>query len=549
MKPIKFILLSFISLAFLASCENEVLDDLRENINPPVEELPALTAGNADFSNYVALGASFTAGFTDNGLFIAGQENSFPKTIADRFALAGGGAFTQPLMNDNFGGLALAGNRITDPRLVFGGAGPVPLESVIGPVEVTTDIATNNPTGPFNNLGVPGAKSFHLLASGYGNIANFPSAANPYAVRMTGDNPNASILELAIAQNPTFFTLSEIGGNDVLGYAISGGNGSDPLTDPAVFDQSLGLIVNGLVSTGADGAIANIPDITSLSYFTTVPHDPLDPSDDSFGPLIPTLNTVYGALNQVYLFLQSQGAINDAEVRSVVFSQDMANPIVIVDENLVDLSAQITQVLAASPDFAALLALFGLPPEAAPQVAALFGQFYGQSRPATEADLVTLPAASLIGQVDTQIAAFLESQGLTPELAAQFSARGVTLPMEDTFVLLPEEQQEIANALFAYNSSISALANANNLALIDLNSLLIEASTVGVQFDEYFMNTDLVFGGLVSLDGIHLTARGYALMANAFLEAIDEQYGSNFKPSGNLAKAGDFPTNFAPNLE
>ena len=548
MNRIKFIFLSLLSLSFLASCENEVLDDLRENINPPVEELPALTAGNADFSNYVALGASFTAGFTDNGLFIAAQENSFPKTIADRFALAGGGDFRQPLMNDNFGGLALNGNRIADPRLVFGGAGPVPLESVIGPVEVTTDIATNNPSGPFNNLGVPGAKSFHLVANGYGNIANLPNA-NPYAVRMTGENPNASILELAIAQSPTFFTLSEIGGNDVLGYATTGGNGTNPITDPVIFDQALGGLVNGLTSTGADGVIANLPDITSLSYFTTVPHNPLDPSDPNFGPLIPTLNTVYGALNQVYLFLQSQGAINDADIRSVVFSNDAANPIVVVDENLPDLSAQITQILAVSPDFAALLGQFGLPPQAAPQVAALFGQFYGQSRPATAQDLVTLPAASIIGQVDPQTAAFLESQGLPPALAAQFSARGVTLPMEDTFVLLPEEQQEIADATFAYNSSISAIADANGLALVDLNSILIEASTVGIQFDEYFLNTDLVFGGLVSLDGIHLTARGYALMANAFLQAIDEQYGSNFAASGNLARAGDFPTNFAPDLQ
>jgi len=548
MKPIKFLVISLLSLSFLASCENDVLDDLRENITPPVEELPALTAGSADFSNYVAIGASFTAGFTDNGLFIAAQENSFPKTIADRFALAGGGEFRQPMMNDNFGGLALAGNRLTDPRLVFGGAGPVPLESVIGPVEVTTDIVTNNPTGPFNNLGVPGAKSFHMVANGYGNIANLPNA-NPYAVRLTGENPNASMLELAIAQNPTFFTLSEVGGNDVLGYATTGGNGTNPITDPALFDQALGALVSGMLSTGADGAIGNLPDITSLSFFTTVPHNPLDPSDENFGPLIPTLNTVYGALNQVYAFLQFQGAINDADVRSVVFSESSANAIVIVDENLPDISAQIAQVLAASPDFAALLAQFGLPPEAAPQVAALFGQFYGQSRPATEQDLVTLPAASVIGQVDEQTAAFLESQGLPPALAAQFSARGVTLPMNDTFVLVPEEQQEIADATFSYNSSISAIAEANNLALVDLNSILIEASTVGVQFDDYFLNTDLVFGGLVSLDGVHLTARGYALMANSFLEAIDEQYGSNFAESGNLAKAGDFPTNFAPDLQ
>ncbi len=126
--------------------------------------LPDVTSGSADFSNYVSLGASFTAGYTDGAVFIAGQNNSFPNILANHFASTGGNTFTQPLVSDNFGGLAANGSRIADPRLVFGGATPVPLESLIGPVTVTTDIVLNNPTGPFNNMGVPGAKSFHLLS-------------------------------------------------------------------------------------------------------------------------------------------------------------------------------------------------------------------------------------------------------------------------------------------------------------------------------------------------------------------------------------------------
>ena len=55
-------------------------------------------------------------------------------------------------------------------------------------------------------------------------------------------------------------------------------------------------------------------------------------------------------------------------------------------------------------------------------------------------------------------------------------------------------------------------------------------------------------GGAVGLDGIHLTARGYAFMANKFLEAIDAKFGSNFVASGNVAKAGDYPTNYNPAL-
>ena len=281
MKNYKFIGLFLLSLGIISCDVNNELEEIVDPIQPEI----ALNANGLDFSNYVAVGASFTAGFTDNGLFKASQENSFPNILASKFAMANGGNFVQPLMNDNFGGLAIGGTRITAPRLVFGGAGPVPLESIIGPVTVSTDIALNNPTGPFNNLGVPGAKSFHLIAPGYGNIANFPLAANPYAVRLTGSSPDKSILALAVEQSPTFFTLSEIGGNDVLGYATSGGDGSNPITDNATFDFALNTLVEGLTANGAKGAIANLPNITSLSYFTTVPHNPLPLDADTAAAL------------------------------------------------------------------------------------------------------------------------------------------------------------------------------------------------------------------------------------------------------------------------
>ncbi len=334
----------------------------------------------------MSIGASFTAGFTDNGLFIASQENSFPNIMAQQFAMAGGGTFTQPLMNDNFGGLALAGNRLTDPRLVFGGAGPVPLESLIGPVTVTTDIALNNPVGPFNNLGVPGAKSFHLVAQGYGNIQNLPNA-NPYAVRLTGNAPNASILELAVAQNPTFFTLSEIGGNDVLGYATSGGNDTNPITDTAIFDASLNALVAGLTVNGAKGAIANLPNITSLSFFTQVGYNPVPLDAATAG----ALNQGYAQYNGGLLLAQSNGLIDADEVaqRTIAFEASSNNAVVIEDEYLTDLSG------------------LGLP----------------NYRQATDADLVLLTAGTLIPQ-----------------------GGGTQTPLSDTFVLTPEEQEEYCNS-------------------------------------------------------------------------------------------------------
>ncbi len=554
MKYFRYLFITVLALG-VYSCENDTLEELRDRVDTSTEPLPELTAGNADFSNYVALGNSLTAGLTDAALFIAAQENSFPNILSQKFALVGGGSFTQPLMNDNFGGLALAGTRIQDPRLIFNGSGPAGLESVIGPVTVTTDIATNNPTGPFNNLGIPGAKSFHLLAPGYGNIQNFPAAANPYAVRVTGNAPNASILELAVSQNPSFFSLW-IGNNDVLGYATTGGDGTNPITPvmgpPGVgFNETYAALIQTLTAGGAQGVVANIPDVTSIPHFTTVPFNPLDPSNPDFGPLIPTLNSLFGALNGVYAFLQSQGALSADEVaaRSISFTDTEANAVVLRDENLTDLSAQITQILLANPDFPAFLAQFGLPPQAAPQVAGLLGLNYGQSRQATADDLFVLPSSAIIGTVNEEFAAFLQSQGLPAAIAAQFATEGVTLPLEDKWVLLPSEQEEIAMATEMFNATIESLSSQAGLALVDANTLLNELCCTGLSSGDFILSNDLVTGGAFSLDGIHPTARGYALIANEFMRAIDETYGSNFEASGSFVDIGEYPTNYSPLLQ
>lgn len=555
MKRIKYIALSILTLGML-SCENELVDDLRDIRNINETELPQLSGGTADFSNYVAIGASFTAGFTDGGLFKAGQELSFPKLLSDQFALSGGGDFSQPLMEDNTGGI-LIGGMPTGYRLVFNGEGPVPLDAFLtglgAPVPPITTEATNNIGSNFNNFGIPGAKSFHLVTPGYG-------AFNPYYTRIAS-GASSTVLGDALAQNPTFFTLSEVGGNDVLGYATSGGTGidqtgnidpstygSDDITDPNVFASAFTTMVNALTQN-AKGVVTTVPDITSLSHFTTVPYNPLDPSNPDFGPQIPTLNGIFGQLNQVYAFLESQGIPNATE-RQIVFSETAASAVVIVDEDLQNLSNEITNTLLASPTFPAFLAQFGLPAAAAPQVAGLLGVVYGQARQANPNDLFVLPSSAIIGTVNETVAAGLEGFGLPEALAEQFAVEGITLPLEDKWALLPSEQMAIANATQAYNNTIIAVADSNpNLAVADLRAVLEQASTAGYPYDEFTLSTDLVTGGLVSLDGIHLTARGYGLMAREFLVAIDEAFGSNFIASGSTPQAGNLPTNFSPLLQ
>ena len=478
-------------------------------------ELPPATPGSANFSNFVALGSSFTAGFSDGALFSASQNFSLPNILSQQFELVGGGSFAQPLTNDNFGGLALAGNRIPgfDPRLVFGGAGPVPLESVIGPVTVTTDIALNNPAGPFNNLGVPGAKSFHLLAPGYGNLGNLAlGLANPYFVRMTGSTPDASVLDLAVTQSPSFFLLW-IGSNDVLGYVLSGGDGTDPITPvsgpPGVgFDQSYGALIATLTASGAGGVVANIPDLTKIPYLTTVPYNPV-PLDAGTATAVNGAYALYnGGIQAALAALQGTGLFTEEEAnaRLISFEASATNAVVIEDESLTDLGA-------INPAFA------GLP----------------KIRQATAEDLIVLPASIFIGTL--------------ADPNNPLSVNGVAIPLEDKWVLLPSEQMEVTDAITAYNGTISGAASAAGLAIVDANNLLDQLVNGGLSSGDFTLTSDLVTGGAVSLDGVHLTSRGYALIANEFMKAIDATYGSNFEASGNLVDIGNYPTNFSPTLE
>ncbi|UCD60278.1 MAG: G-D-S-L family lipolytic protein [Flavobacteriaceae bacterium] len=507
---IKYIWILTCLIGFMACNDREDF----EMIEPEVE-LPPATPGSADFSNFVALGSSFTAGFTDGALFSVSQNYSLPNILSQQFEIVGGGSITQPLTNDNFGGLALAGNRIPgfDPRLVFGGAGPVPLESLIGPVTVTTDIALNNPPGPFGNLGVPGAKSFHLLAPGYGNLGNvLLGLANPYFVRMTGSTPDASVLQLALAQSPSFFSLW-IGSNDVLGYAVSGGDGTDPITPldgpPGVgFSQTYGALIASLTASGAGGVVANIPDVTTIPYLNTVPYNPV-PLDAATAAAVNGAYALYnGGIQAALVALEGTGLFTEEEAnaRLISFEASETNAVVIEDESLTDLGA-------INPAFE------GLP----------------QIRQATAEDLIVLPASNFIGTL--------------ADPNNPLSVNGVAIPLEDKWVLLPSEQMEIIDATTAYNATILSAVNAAGLAFVDANALLDQLVNGGLTSGNFRLTSNLVTGGAFSLDGVHFTARGYALIANEFMKAIDATYGSNFDASGNLVDIGNYPTNYSPTLQ
>ncbi len=504
-KNIKYIAILALSLV---ACEPE--------FDNPIDDEGVYTSGDADFSTYVALGNSLTAGIADNALYITGQENSYPNIMAQQFAFAGGGSFAQPLMADNTGGALLGGTQILDNRLVlaFDEEGNVLGPSVYTGATPTTEIS-NTLEGSFNNMGVPGAKSFHLGAAGYGNVSLVADGlANPFYARFASSG-TASVLEDALAQNPTFFSLW-IGSNDILGYATSGGSGvnqdtegnldpstygSNDITNTDVFAATYNSLLEALTANGAKGVVLNLPSVTSIPFFTTVPYAPLSPLDPTFAPQIPTLNETYAGLNAAFAFL---GVGN----RAIEFSTTEASPVVIVDETLDDVTDGLALVLADA--FGAL----------APIIAAQFGQ----ARPANENDLLLLTTSSLIGQLDTERYEELVALGVPEETAAQFSVIGVSLPLSDEYVLLSAEQTEIENARNAYNATIEALAGVYDLAFYDAAADLEQVATTGYFSGGASLTADFVTGGAFSLDGVHPTPRAHAFIANEILDVIEVKY-------------------------
>jgi len=120
-KNFKWLLL--VAATFMACNDNDV-----ETVVYNTSDGLAPTAGNANFSKFVSLGNSLTAGYSDNALFIDGQKSSYTYILAQQFATVGGGEFKIPFMADNIGGFKINGVPYAGPRLAStGGGAPTPV--------------------------------------------------------------------------------------------------------------------------------------------------------------------------------------------------------------------------------------------------------------------------------------------------------------------------------------------------------------------------------------------------------------------------------------
>ena len=411
----RYILNSFVAaiILFAAACK------------PEIETPAGTTAGQANFSKYIAVGNSLTSGYADGGLYLEGQKVAYPNLIAAKMATVGGGAFTSPFFSEEHSN---GSGYISLTALVNGTPTLTPVVDKLAIRDAAKHLDKYN--GEIQNLGIPGMRVDLAFATAF-------SAANPFFERLLTDAQvgNTTYFQYVQTKNHTFFSLW-LGNNDVLGYALNGAVtvSTDPtttLTDKVTFSSLYANFLNALTAGGQKGIVGTIPDVTAIPYFNTV--------------------TVAALLN-------AAKAIN-------------------------------------------------------PAAAAIYIQTgTGVVRPATAEDLIRLP---------------FQSEGIFGKPNGSGIPYGLhpLNPIENKWVLDKDEVIKVKDYVNSYNSSIKSLATSKGLAIADTYAYFNQVKT-GINVQGVGINASFITGGAFSLDGIHLTPRGNAVIANVFIDAINAKYGS-----------------------
>lgn len=437
----------------------------------PNIDAPSVSAGTADFTSYVAIGNSLTSGYSDGGLYNEAQATSYPALLAQQFAKTdkGPASFNQP----SFAPAQQDGSGYIKLQLVNGALAPVVPSAANGFLgeklaATGTALASGQPQlaaysgAQPDNLGIPGISVLSSLSALTNGLAPY-GLLNPFYERLltAAEKPTKDYVTYIGQKTPTFFTCW-MGNNDVLTYATNGGvvSATDPfsnLTDSTRFGIGYRAIVSAISKKGTvSGVVANIPNVTNIPYFTTVPV-------------------------------------------AVVIAGIKANP-------------QLPNAAAAS---------------------LYITTSTGAVREATSADLLTLTSRAIIGT---------PSGTANPlPVGVGYSATQAN-PLPSKYVLDATEAAAVVARTTQLNAIIAKTARQNKVALADMNTFFTYIAQQGTVTDAVNNTATFASGNLFSLDGVHPTPRGYAVVANEFIRVINAYYGSTIPSvNGNLYRGVVFP--------
>ena len=453
----------------------------------PEDEVP--TAGTADFTKVVAVGNSLTAGYMNGALYDKGQMSSYANIIGTQINLNGGGEFNQPDINAPDGYFGVSGTTVLGRLHLTNPASPAP--SPIIPGQAITPYGGDKAS--LNNFGVPGMAIGDFNLPGYGHS----TLGNPYFARFSSSDGTTMQADVTAA-NGSFFTFW-LGSNDALGYALGGATNPAALTPVGEFSTAYSDAIDAMTANGAKGILANIPSVSSIPHFTTVPWNaiPMDAATAS------SVNTAYAQFNQgIYAYnaglLPGQDPNNPPSIkRDIINFKEGGNGIVITDLSIPDLTA------------------YGIP----------------TIRQVTSDDLITLSAGAVLGTL------------ADPSNPA--SVIGVGVPLEEKYTLILADQELLANRIADFNAIILSVVESSggSLTLLDINTIFNEFTQNGAVINGSGMDATIIppFGAF-SLDGVHPNPRGSAYIASLFIDQINSAFGANI-PNVN---PNDWPGNELP---
>ncbi|MBB6461502.1 SGNH/GDSL hydrolase family protein [Flammeovirga kamogawensis] len=566
------------AIALLSACTTEV-DDFVTAGGSSSDGTPV------DYTTYVALGNSLTAGVSDGAWLSSSQVNSYPQLIANSLQEAGLGAkdFKQPL-------ISYSGAQYFGTPIVLTNQGPC--FTCTQTVNPTSNIYSEH--GGFHNMAVSGMKAIDV------NDPTLATGLYGYFVSSAG----STVLKDALSMNPTFFSMW-LGANDVLGFANSGGAlGPNAITPQADFETAINSVLDSMGNRGAKGAILNVPDITEAALFNTTPNtlekmlaaNNMELTEDflvlvngylasAFDPIIkaqvevgrptvtalitPSIPSAAGTINVVAAAVSTAPSIGkdpsvSAELAYTVIFLQLTSGGMTPTDAMTFLATeagqtQIAQLVALGID-QSWATMTGTDEEvntiinssiesttATLKAAGYYPVFSLESNqlPVYDAASPTMMRVPAEGTLVSLLA--LNKALLLGELILTGGDLDITklkdyLPVIDTTkgtyeFLEKGDVDDVKTAIDGYNSYLKEEASSRDLAYVDTKSVMSEAHNGGIIIDGVTYTTTYLSGNLFSLDGAHLTQRGYAVIGNYTIQAINAKYGAKIPQ----IQQNDFP--------
>jgi phospholipase/lecithinase/hemolysin len=113
-------------------------------------------------------------------------------------------------------------------------------------------------------------------------------------------------------------------------------------------------------------------------------------------------------------------------------------------------------------------------------------------------------------------------------------------PLPGTVVLDAGKVEIIRRAIKHFNTVIETTAEEVGAGVVDIHRLLDRATRQGLPVGDRVLTTDFL-GGLFSLDGVHPTNTGYAIIANEFIKTLNRQFRAGIPPVDVAAVLSEDP--------